>query len=159
MDFGIPVCLSVQKRYMNRRVGIVLGGPLQIGLTSCRDGNKGICSPLGQGNLKSKSLSHAKSLHIVSGANDCSGMGDKGLWGVLMGMKTRETFVFDHNESLASSLIEGTIACRHAVYPVHSTSSSHWSRSLLCTCTQGRGAESMGGAPGRAGEPSDGEDL
>ena len=79
LDFGFHVCLSVQKRYTNRRVGIVLGGPLQIGLTSCRDGNKGICSPLGQGNLKSKSLSHANPLHIVSGANDCSGMGDKGL--------------------------------------------------------------------------------
>ena len=51
-DFGIRVCLSVQKRYMNRRVEIVLGGSLQIDLTSCRDGNKGICSPLGQRNLK-----------------------------------------------------------------------------------------------------------
>ena len=123
------------KRCMNRRVGIILGGPLKIGPSSCRDGNTGICSSLGQGNLKSKSLSHAIPLHIVSGANDCSGMGDKGLWGVLMGMKARETFVFNHNESVASSLIEGTIACRQAVYPVHSAISSHWSRSLLCTCT------------------------
>ena len=35
LDFGISVCLSVQKRYTNRRVGIVFGGPLQIGPTSC----------------------------------------------------------------------------------------------------------------------------
>ena len=42
-----PVCLCVQKRCMNLHVGIVLGEPLQIGLTSCRDGNR-ICSPLGQ---------------------------------------------------------------------------------------------------------------
>ena len=77
-----------------------------------------------------------------------------------MGMKARETFVFDHNESLASSLIDGTMACRHIVYPdIHGANSSHRSRSLLCTCTQGGEAESMGGAPGRAGEPSDGEDL
>ena len=52
LELGIPVCLCVQKRYMSLRVGIVLGGPLQIGLTSCRDGNR-ICSPLGQGYLKS----------------------------------------------------------------------------------------------------------
>ena len=143
---------------MNLHVGIVLGGPLQIGLTSCRDGNR-ICSPLGQGYLKSKSLFHTNLLLIVSGVDDCSGVEDKGLWGVLMGMKARETFVFDHNESLASSLIEGTIARRQAVYPVRSATFSHWSRCLLCTCTQGRGAESMGGAPGRAGGPSDGADL
>ena len=65
LDFGFRVCLSVQKRYTNRRVGIVLGGPLQIDLTSCRDGNKGICSSLGQGNLKSKSLFHANPLVLV----------------------------------------------------------------------------------------------
>ena len=107
LDFGFHVCLSVQKRYTNRRVGIVLGGPLQIGLTSCRDGNKGICSPLGQGNLKSKSLFHANPLHIVSGADDCSGVEDKTPRGVMMGMKARETFVLDHDEGFAPSIIEG----------------------------------------------------
>ena len=155
---GISVCLFPQKRYMNPCVGIVLGGPLQIGLTSCRDGNKGMCSPLGQGHLKSESLFRTNSQLIVSRVDDCSGMEDNGLWGVLMGMEARDAFVFDHNESVASSLIEGTIACRQAVYPVHSAIFPHWSQSLLCTCTQGRGAESMGGAPDIGG-PSDGEDL
>ena len=43
---GSSCFLVVQKRYMNFRVGIVLGGPLQIGSASCRDGNKGTCSSL-----------------------------------------------------------------------------------------------------------------
>ena len=123
LELRIPVCLFIQKRYMNLRVGIVLGGPLQIGPTSCRDGNTGICPLLGQGILKSKSLFHANPLHIVPGADDCSGMEDKGLWGVLVGMKARETFALDHNESFAPSLVDGTIACGHRTYPVYGANS------------------------------------
>ena len=55
----------VLKRCMNFHVGIVLGVPLQIGSASCRDGNKGICSSLGHGNLKSKSPFHTNPLHTV----------------------------------------------------------------------------------------------
>ena len=90
----IPVCLFSQKRCMNLCVVIVLGGPLQIGLTSCRDGNKGKCSPSGQGHPKSKSLFRAISQLIVSRVDDRSGMEDNGLWEVLMGMEARDAFVF-----------------------------------------------------------------
>ena len=154
----IPLCLFPQKRCKNPCVVIVLGGPLQIGLTSCRDGNKGKCSPLGQGHPKSESLFRTISQLIVSRVDDCSGAEDNGLWEVLMGMEARDAFVFDHNGSVASSPIEGTIACRQAVYPVYSVFFPHWSQSLLCTCTQGGGAKSMGGAPDIGG-PSDGVDL
>ena len=59
LDGLISCFLVVLKRRMNDCVGIVLGGPLQIGLASCRDGNTGACSSLGQGNPKSKSLFHS----------------------------------------------------------------------------------------------------
>ena len=87
--------LVVQNRCMNRHVGIVPGAPLQIGFTSCRDGNR-ICSPLGHGHLKSESLFHTTLLLIVSGVDDCSGVEDKGLWRMPMGMKVCKTFVFDN---------------------------------------------------------------
>ena len=58
-DVGTP------KRCMNFYLGSVLGVPLQIGFASCRDGNKGICSSLGHGNLKSKSPFHTNPLHTV----------------------------------------------------------------------------------------------
>ena len=47
-------------RYMNFCLGIVFAVPLEIGSTSCRDGNKGICSSLGHGDLKSNSLLHRR---------------------------------------------------------------------------------------------------
>ena len=102
---------------MNGHVGIVLGGPLEIGLTSCGDGNR-MCSPLGHGYLKSESLFHTTLLLIVSRVDDCSGVEDKGLWRMSMGMEARRTFVFDHNECLASSFIEWTMARRRAAYLV-----------------------------------------
>ena len=146
------------KRCMNFYVGIVLGVPLQIGFASCRDGNKGICSSLGHGNLKSNSLFHTNPLHIVSWVDDCSGVEDNGLWGVLMGMKARGKFGPDHAEGFAPSLIEGPIACGHRAYPVYEANSLPRSQSLFCTRTQEGGAESMGGTSGRAGDPSDGGD-
>ena len=148
--FGVVV----QNRWMNRHVGIVPGGPLQIGFTSCRDGNR-MCSPLGHRHLKSESLFHTTLLLIVSGVDDCSSVEDKGLWRMSMGMKVRKTFVFDHNECFASSFIEGTMTCRRAAYLVYNVTSSHWSQFFLCTCTQGEGAGSMGDVPGR-GISSDG---
>ena len=130
---------------------------MQIGLTSCRDGNKGKCSP-SEGHPKSKSLFRAISLLIVSRVDDCFGAEDNGLWEVLMGMKARDACVFDHNVCVASSLIEGTIACRQAVYPVYNVFFPRWPQFSPCTCTRGEGAKSMGGAPDIGG-PSDGVDL
>ena len=64
-----------------------------------------------------------------------------------MGMEARRTFVFDHNECLASSFIEWTMARRRAAYPVYNVTSSRWLQFLLCS--QGEGARSMGDVPGR----------
>ena len=111
-DVGTP------KRCMNFYLGSVLGVPLQIGFASCRDRNKGICSSLGHGHPKSKSLLHIDPVHIVSCANDCSDVVDYGLSGVLLGMKARGKFVLDHNEGFAPSLVEGTTAFGHRAYPV-----------------------------------------
>ena len=69
-------------------------------------------------------------------------------------MKARGKFVIDHIERLALSLIEGTTACGDRVYPVYGVNSILRSRSLLCTYAQEGRAKSMGGASGRAGEPS-----
>ena len=150
-----PVELMLNpNRYMNFCLGIVFGGPLEIGSTSCRDGNKGICSSLGHGHSKSKSLLHTDPVPIASRESDCSGMVDLDLSGKLLGMKARGKFVIDHNEGLAPSLIEGTTACGDRVYPVYGVNSRLRSRSFLCTCAQEGRAKSMGGASGRAGEPS-----
>ena len=132
--------------------------PLQIGLASCRDGNKGICSSLGHGHPKSKSLFHTDPVRIVSWANDCSDVVDYGLSGVLSGMKARGKFVLDHNGGFAPSLIEGTTACEHRAYPVYEAHLKPRSTSLCCTCTQEGGAVSMGGTSGRAGDQSIGGD-
>ena len=150
----VGLMLETLKRYMHFCLGIVFGVPLQIGSTSCRDGNKGICSSLGHGHPKSKSLFHTDPVRIVSWASDCSGVVDDGVSGVLLGMKARGKFVLDHNEGFAPSLIEGTTACGYRVYPVYEANFELRSQSLFCTCAQEGGAESMGGASGRAGEPS-----
>ena len=150
-----PVELMLNpNRYMNFCLGIVFGGPLEIGSTSCRDGNKGICSSLGHGHSKSKSLLHTDPVPIASRESNCSGMVDLDLSGKLLGMKARGKFVIDHNEGLAPSLIEGTTACGDRVYPVYGVNPILRSRSFLCTCAQEGRAKSMGGASGRAGEPS-----
>ena len=112
----VGLMLETLKRYMHFCLGIVFGVPLQIGSTSCRDGNKGICSSLGHGHPKSKSLFHTDPVRIVSWASDCSDVVDYGLSGVLLGMKARGKFVLDHNGGFAPSLIEGTTACGHRVY-------------------------------------------
>ena len=141
-------------RYLNYYLEIVFGVPLEIGSTSCRDGNKGICSSLGHGHSKSKSLLHTDPVPIASRESNCSGMVDLDLSGKLLGMKARGKFVIDHNEGLAPSLIEGTTACGDRVYPVYGVNPRLRSRSFLCTCAQEGRAKSMGGASGRAGEPS-----
>ena len=73
---------------------------------------------------------------------------------MLVGMKARGKFVLDHNGGFAPSLIEGTTACGDRVYPVYGVNSILRSRSLLCTYAQEGRTKSMGGASGRAGEPS-----
>ena len=75
-----------------------------------------------------------------------------------MGMKARGKFVLDHNGGFAPSLIEGTTACGHRVYPVYGAKPELRSQSLVGTCALERGTKSMGGASGRAGDPSIGGD-
>ena len=128
----VGLMLKTLKRYMHFCLGIVFGVPLQIGSTSCRDGNKGTCSSLGHGHPKSKSLFHTDPVRIVSWASDCSGVVDYGLSGVLLGMKARGKFVLDHNEGFAPSLIEGTTACGYRVYPVYEANFELRSQSLFC---------------------------
>ena len=149
-----PVELMLNlNRCLNFYLENVFGVPLEIGSTSCRDGNKGICSSLGHGHSKSKSLLHTDPVLIASRESDCPSMVDLELTGLLLGMKARGKFVIDHNEGLAPSLIEGTTACGDRVYPVYGVNSMLWSRSLLYTYVQEGRTESMGGAPGRAGAP------
>ena len=126
---------------------------MEIGSTSCRDGNKGICSSLGHGHSKSKSLLHTDPVLIASRESNCSGMVDLDLTGLLLGMKARGKFVIDHIERLALSLIEGTTACGDRVYPVYGVNSILRSCFLLYMYVQEGRAESMGGASGRAGAP------
>ena len=91
-----PVELMLNlNRCLNFYLENVFGVPLEIGSTSCRDGNKGICSSLGHGHSKSKSLLHTDPVLIASRESDCPSMVDLELTGLLLGMKARGKFVLD----------------------------------------------------------------
>ena len=138
VDKSSEACWNVSQLF-EFLVGTVLGGLCKLASPAVRMGTQEYV-PLWVGNPKSKSLFHLNLLHIISGADDCSGVEDNGLRGVLMGVKAHETFVLDQNEGFAPSLIEGPIACGHRAYPVYEAASLLRSQSLFCTRTQGGGS-------------------
>ena len=138
VDKSSEACWNVSQLF-EFLVGTVLGGHCKLASPAVGMETQEYV-PLWVGNPKSKSLFHPSPLHIISGADDCSGVEDNGLRGVLMGVKARETFVLDHNEGFAPSLIEGPIARGQRVYPVYEANLMLRPQSLLCTCTQGGGA-------------------